>query len=808
MSNLQARLDDLHRRINTLTVDVASGVDVSASVRELEQVARELLADAKNTPQEQAAQALFAELARLSNPAAAASIASAATVRGLLRRARIRIEIAGDEDDIDEAIDILEEALGINPQDGEVIAMLQEAAARSSHAQQRVSDLFSRHNIVIAPSAPPSAGTEQPRESSLTVSPPRYPTSAGYPPPEEEIRLEIPSRRTPGSVPAYSAGVDLDDILSEMTQAYYAGDYQQTIDHANRILSQQPGNATALEYRQKAEDNLIRGIVPDHRIPFDARVAYNRANSLVRAGNYDEAERLYREARDLAERSGILSWKDAEQAMLDIQDLALARELLNEGDRLLATDNWSEALRKYEGALRVVPNDPQAEDRLDNVRRVQQDTDQASVQLSMLSGSLPEQVVQLQNVLAILARVRQLLPNSQRLLQLQKDANNRLASIKAQINDQAHAALTRANNAVALEERLTLLNEGVRLLELGVELDPADAELADTLREARTTTADTQRARQVIERSAALIAQNFDNELSQARTMLAGLRDYAQDERYRTVVSDLLSRYIERAEISLEDGDVTDAETWLEAMHDEPFRILGRRAEIQRVENLIRRGRTRGRVRLGGILFFFIIIIIIGAIATRDSWSPVLFPPPPTATLTPSITPTPSDTPTPTVTYTPSNTPTDTSTPTPTLTPTWTWTPSPTITPSWTVTASLTPTETATPTHTPTITATLTPSNTPTETAIPTITPTPLELCRVFVLSTDGVRVRSNPSLNSTRLTILPQGTSMNVIEQTYEQGSTSIIWFRVRVIIEGATIVGWVRADTVTELTQCPPLP
>src|SRR5262249_39782860 len=135
--------------------------------------------------------------------------------------------------------------------------------------------------------------------------------------------------------------------LSEVSQAYYAGDYQKTIDLANRILAAQPDNAAALDYRQKSEDNLLRGVVPDHRIPFDARVAYNRANSLVRAGNYEEAERLYREARDLAERSGITSWKDAEQALLDIQDLALARELLADGDRLLASDDWQGALRKY-----------------------------------------------------------------------------------------------------------------------------------------------------------------------------------------------------------------------------------------------------------------------------------------------------------------------------------------------------------------------------------------------------------------------------------------------------------------------------
>src|SRR6185503_16892190 len=209
--------------------------------------------------------------------------------------------------------------------------------------------------------------------------------------------------------------------------------------------------------------------------------AYNRANSLVRAGNYDEAERLYREARDLAERSGILSWKDAEQALLDIQDLALAGEMIIDGDRLIKTDNWAEALRKYEGALRVVPNDPQAEERIEMLRRVQQEADQASIQLSMLSGPLPEQVAQLQNVLNILMRVRQILPDSQRLIQLAQTANNRLTGIKTQLNDQAQAALNRAGNANRLEERLALTNEALQLLELGVKLDPGDTSVSELL---------------------------------------------------------------------------------------------------------------------------------------------------------------------------------------------------------------------------------------------------------------------------------------------------------------------------------------
>jgi tetratricopeptide (TPR) repeat protein len=570
---------------------------------------------------------------------------------------------------------------------------------------------------------------------------------------------------------------EMDEALSEMTQAYYSGDYQQVVDYANRILTQQPGNPTALEYRQKAEDNLIRGVVPDHRIPFDARVSYNRANSLVRAGNYDEAERLYREARDLAERSGILSWKDAEQALLDIQDLALARELLNEGDRLMATDNWSEAMRKYEGALRVVPNDPGAEERIDKVRRVQGDADQAAVQLSMLGGSVTDQVAQLKNVQGIVARLRQLLPNSQRLLQLSQDANNRLNGIKAQINDQAQTAVARAGNATSLDERINLTNEAAQLLEQGIKLDPGDVSLADTLMEARRNASDMTRARQVIERAGSLIAQNFDNELVQARSMLAGLRDYAQDSRYRTAVSDLLTRYVERATAAIEEGDIAEAENWLESIHDEPFNILGRRTEVTRAESGLRNLRQRGRNRLAGIIGIIIIIGGIALVGSRGVWEPIVFPPP---TNTPTITPTPSDTPT------PSNTPTPTATAT--------ITPTPTNTP----TATVTPTDTMTPSNTPT------PTDTPTITPTPTATPTLVVQCQIYVGRPDGVNVRSRPTSTAALVGFLPSGTAASVlgIERNPEQGQ---VWYRISVDIEGAVLQGWIRADLVVEISDCP---
>jgi tetratricopeptide (TPR) repeat protein len=804
MQDLKRRIEDLRRRLD----NVNNPADLSALERNL----RDLLSDAKNTPYENEARALFTELAQMNNPSASAA------VRGLLRRAKIRLEMAGDVDDIDEAIDILTEALALNPRDGEVIALLQQAASLGSQPAHRVRDLFNRYGVAVAPPsvAPPSA-----TRIDEPPPPPRYVSSAGQAPPEE-MPTSVPSKFSTGTVPAI--GSEFDALLTRLTETYYAGDYQQTVDIANRILSAEATNLTAKDYRQKAEDNLIRGIVPDHRIPFEARVAYNRANSLVRAGNYEEAARLYREAREIAERDGILNWKDVEQALLDIQDLALARELIIEGDRLLANDNWGEALRKYEGALRVVPNDPQAEERIQMIQRVQQDVNQVTVQLNMLGGSLEDQVTQIQNIRTSLARVRQMLPSSQRLAQLQRDTDTRLTGVKVQLSDQARTILDRAKGATSLDDRLKLTDQAIRLMEFAVSLDPGDTTTQDILLEARAASSEMTRSRQIIERAASLVTQNFDSELAQARAMLAGLPNASQDERYRLVVNDLMTRYMERAEQSLEDGDATEAQAWLNAMRDEPFRLLGRRTEIYRLESMLRRRRQQFRILAGVAVFSVLICISAVLLATRNTWQPVLFPtatPTPTATLTPTITLTPSNTPTATITPTPSDTPTATATytatatPTPTLTPTatptstWTWTPSPTWTPSWTPTASLTPTATNTATHTNTPTVTPTPSDTPTTTLTPSITPTPPELCRLIVKGPNGIFMREQATTNSPVAAVLPVGQTMDALERTTQVGRPDgPLWYRVRVNLQEGLVFGWVRSDLVDELTPCPPLP
>ncbi len=781
MQELQRAIEELRQR--------AQGTADPQALSELEREARDLLTEAKNTPLEQTAQALFAEIA--GNQTATVRPNTAA-LRGLVRRARIRIEIAGDDDDIDEAIDILSDALRMDAQSSDVIDLLQRAGAHSAQARQRVQELFNRHGVRSAPSTETRESAPPPRTAPAESAPPR----ASDPPVSSPALMQ--SAETPIEERALPSTSSIDELLTRLTESYYSGEYQQTIDVANRILAIQANNPTALEYREKSEDNLIRGIVPDHRIPFEARVAYNRANSLVRAGNYEQASGLYREARELAERDGILTWKDVEQALLDIQDLALARELLTDGDRLMSNDNWSEALRKYEGALRVVPNDPQAEERLEMIRRIQRDYDQVAVNMNTIGGTLEEQVAQIASVSSLLSHTRQMLPNSQRLAQMQQELDNKLASIRSQVNDQAQMSLNHANNSTTLDERILLMNAAIKLMELGLELDPTDGTFSEMLMRSRNLQADITRAQQTIRRAQALVSQNFDAELAQARQMLAEMvGDYAQDERFRSTVNDLFTRYLERAEEALGEGKTREARTWLEAMRDDPFRILGRRADISRIDGIIRGRRNRGRLVM---LFIFIILVGLGGVAaamTRPQWEAILFP---TATNTPTPTFTPTVTPTATATFTPSFTPTFTDTPTDTATPTDTLTPTDTFTPTYT--------------YTPTFTATITPtpSMTPTATQTPTPTATPRELCRVVVINVNSIRVRARPTTEGSIVVgwLAPGSVAPVLRQQREDRNPTGPVWYFISVTVDDASVEGWIRSDIVhvDPGTRCPPVP
>ena len=186
MPGLQQQLADLRQRLNTLPAD-SRPTDLTP----FESEARTLLTASKNTPYESEARALFAELAQrstrsptaadspannsvISNSAgsAAASTSDSAVLRGILRRARIRMELAADDGDYDEAIDILAGALDQDPTNAEARDLLRQAAAHSPQQAMKVRDLLAGFGIAMETSpARQTTATSTPNASIQPIAP-------------------------------------------------------------------------------------------------------------------------------------------------------------------------------------------------------------------------------------------------------------------------------------------------------------------------------------------------------------------------------------------------------------------------------------------------------------------------------------------------------------------------------------------------------------------------------------------------------------------------------------------------------------
>ena len=350
-----------------------------------------------------------------------------------------------------------------------------------------------------------------------------------------------------------------------------------------------------------------------------------------------------------------------------------------------------------------------------------------------------------------------------------------------------------------------LMNAAIKLLELGLELDPNDSTFLRNADAGRATCrADISRAQQSIRRAQALVSQNFDAELTQARQMLAEMAaDYAQDERFRATVNDLFSRYLERAEEALQAGNNREARTWLDAMRDDPFRILGRRADISRIDGILRRRRNRGR------LVILVVLLMIGGVGGAIGFmnrEPIenfiganFFP---TSTFTPTATLTPTITATPTMTFTPSDTPTATEHGNKYAD----------SHPHLYANSYLHAIQYADAyQHAHADRNALQHADRATST--PTFTATPVELCQVVVLNTNSIRVRSRPTNRAGTPIVgwLGTGTVAPVLKlEREERNPTGPVWYFIQVNVDDANLEGWIRSDIVSNVigSECPEIP
>ncbi len=558
-----------------------------------------------------------------------------------------------------------------------------------------------------------------------------------------------------GAPRAAQPDLDIAQRLSNARRLFYAGDYYEAIDALTEILQLDPENREARERLAQVEDNIRRGVVPDSRVPFEARAAFGRAQSLERAGRFEEAREAYTQSLGEARKGGALlqNWQPAVEALIRIDNAIIAGNVRQEADTLLQSDNWRGAIEKYEAVLKLLPDDGQARERLRLLRILQEQAEVVRAQLNQLTDDLAAASQRLIDLRRAIVGLRPEIPDSQRLNDLGAEVTASADTLKTRLVERAQQLVTQARYLSSIASSRRLMAEASRLLEQARELAPGDNQAFDLAESVAAELTRLEQAERDLNEARRLINLNTISSRMQARDLLRALQEYNQEPVYLQLVSGLQSQYLEEAKVALNRKQLRPAAELLTEATQDIFNVLGASEAAWRLEQELQAARREPWLRRlgwgGGI------VIGVFALAGLGRWLGI----PPFVTLTPTATPLPTAT--------------------------------------MVLTATPPPSATASATFTSTPSATASPSSTPT----PAGTPTPLP--RFGAVGANST-ARLEPSSLAPWAFTLRAADPVQILDEAIDgQGKT---WYKILYVRGGLQLTGWARAVDINLMPTLAP--
>lgn len=448
--------------------------------------------------------------------------------------------------------------------------------------------------------------------------------------------------------------------LDSARRKYYAGEYYETIDILSDVLRVDKDNKEALDRLALSEDNIKRGVVPDTRVPFEARAAFGRGQSLERAKKYTEAKVAFNEALQEASKGGreLINWSPAVEALLRIEQEIIAQQTLEEADALMRQDKWRDAIEKYQIVLNLSPGDVKAQENIELLSKVQEQFETARIQLTAMTGSLAEMAQIVVDLKSSIQSLRPRMPQSKLLESMDSDIKAKARNLKSRMIERASNLMTQVTLTPAISERKRMLTEVTKILDQSLLID-SDDEVFETAQIASLELTKVTDAEKSLIEARRYINSNTEIDARMAKDKLRELREYNQDPIFRQIIAMLLRQYIDRAEEAIREKRFDQASFWISGAKEEPFKLLGRSDEVYRLEQDVELGRRQPLVRLGIYITMALLFIIITIGLSRPFWSPAI-----NNTVTPIVTSTDDVPPTLTPTIEFVSTMTNTATPT------------------------------------------------------------------------------------------------------------------------------------------------
>jgi len=462
--------------------------------------------------------------------------------------------------------------------------------------------------------------------------------------------------------------------LAEAMKLYRTRHHQEAMELFDELIRTEPEGGTiwkeAREYRQRAEEAFLRGEVPLEELPEEALVNASKARSFVRLGDYEQAERLYSTAIDLARQAGKAVPGDWMRQREEAEVYAGARRLEKEGDAYLKDDEWDLALERWAQAYQAMDEqDPRLQDKIESLKGVRENVVRADFATTLGPGDIETQANDLAQAIVSLRDAAIKFPGSRRISELRDRVLQSASEVVDSVRERGAESNEKAENARTLQAKRNWVEQAQKWYELAARLSPGQSALGLEAMAARGAANLYHELQQDLQRAEKLIVEGPEESLQEAQQLVERVKGHCpSDPDLILQLRRLERRYVDLAEQYLASDNLVAAEEYIGMLQGDLFRPLspGAKLTIGRVERAVARRNLLNKVKAAGIGGGIVLgVLIIAAVLYRPVVVPMLAPDP---TPTPTAQATPLPSPTPTVTVTPS--PTATETPAPTATPT------------------------------------------------------------------------------------------------------------------------------------------
>ena len=143
----------------------------------------------------------------------------------------------------------------------------------------------------------------------------------------------------------------VDDLLADADDAFYAAEYERSIQLYRQVLTRAPENARAKSHLAEAMKETPTASEKNPELPRDAIQYYRRARSYIAARDFSTAMKMLGAALESAQTRG-MKYTEAEKLLQSVQDSSLAQEFKQKIYELaMDKGQWKEAFNTCTNAL-------------------------------------------------------------------------------------------------------------------------------------------------------------------------------------------------------------------------------------------------------------------------------------------------------------------------------------------------------------------------------------------------------------------------------------------------------------------------